>query len=121
MKRTARIAAWVLLFSIAFVTLGPAQDRPQTSLAHNLEHALAFILLGFAFSFGYAKRRAMVAIAAGPAIGLLELLQLWTPGRHARLEDFVVNLATFGAAFVALILAERILNRTAKTETSSKN
>jgi VanZ family protein len=24
-------------------------------------------------------------------IGLLELLQLWMPGRHARLEDFVVD------------------------------
>ena len=24
-------------------------------------------------------------------IGVLELLQLWAPGRHARLEDFVVD------------------------------
>ena len=34
------------------------------------------------------------------AIGLLELLQLWAPGRHARLEDFLVDALAAGVGFV---------------------
>jgi len=41
-------------------------------------------------------RRAVVLI------GVLEMLQLWMPGRHARLEDFVVDAL---AACVGLAMA----------------
>jgi VanZ family protein len=36
-------------------------------------------------------------------IGALEVLQLWAPGRHARIEDFAVDAlaACVGFAFVA--------------------
>jgi VanZ family protein len=105
-RRVARIAAWLLLATITFATLGPAQERPQTSLGHNLEHILAFALLGVAFGLGYADRWLGVIVAAIPVIGLLEVMQLWAPGRHARLEDFVVNIVAFWAAFaLALLLA----------------
>jgi VanZ family protein len=30
-------------------------------------------------------------VVAVTGIGLIEILQLWAPGRHARLEDFVVD------------------------------
>jgi VanZ family protein len=32
-------------------------------------------------------------------IGVLELMQFWAPGRHARLEDFLVDAATACAGF----------------------
>jgi VanZ family protein len=41
----------------------------------------------------------MMAVAG---IGLLEILQLWAPGRHARLEDFAVDALT---ACVGLAIA----------------
>ena len=53
-------------------------------------------------------------LAAAPAIGALELLQLWVPGRHARLEDFVVNLVTFWVAF-AVVSAGLMLVEFART------
>ncbi len=109
-RLASRIAAWLLLGAITFATLGPAKDRPQTDLGHDTEHALAFVLLGIAFSVGYAHRRMSVAIAAAPVIGLIEILQLWAPGRHARLEDFAVNLLTFWVALVAIAAAERVLH-----------
>jgi len=104
-RKVARVAAWLLLAAITFATLGPAHERPQTNLNHDLEHVLAFALLGVAFGLGYADRWLGVAIAAIPVIGLLEVMQLWAPGRHARFEDFVVNVLTFWAAFgLALLL-----------------
>lgn len=103
--------AWLLLAAIVFVTLGSPHYRPQTDLGHDTEHALAFILLGLAFGLGYISRRLAIVAAAVPVIGLIEILQLWAPGRHARLEDFSVNLLTFWAAFVAAGLALRLLAR----------
>lgn len=109
MRLICRVLAWLLLAAITFVTLGSPHLRPQTTLGHDSEHALAFVLLGAAFGLGYARRRLAIAVAAVPVIGLIEVLQFWAPGRHARLEDFVVNLLTFWAALAAAALAERIL------------
>jgi VanZ family protein len=35
-------------------------------------------------------------------IGVLELLQLWMPGRHARLEDFAVDAMAACAGFAII-------------------
>jgi VanZ family protein len=46
-----------------------------------------------------------VAVIAVMMIGTLELLQLWMPGRHARLEDFIVDALTacVGLAIAAVL------------------
>lgn len=97
-----RTAAWVTFAAIVVVTLASPVYRPTTMLAHDLEHALAFLLLGLLFALAYPGHRVSVALAAVPVIGALEALQLWMPGRHARLEDFVVNLV---ALWIALAIA----------------
>jgi VanZ family protein len=104
-----RAAAWLVFVAVVFVTLGAPQYRPTTELGHDAEHALAFVVLGLLFGLGYASNRLTVSVGAIPVIGLLEILQLWMPGRHARLEDFVVNLVTFWAAFAAVCLALAII------------
>ena len=86
-----RLFAWVLAAAITFATLGPARFRPHANITHVGEHAVAFILLGLAFALAYPKQRTLAAGIAVIMIGVLELLQLFTPGRHARLEDFVVD------------------------------
>jgi VanZ family protein len=104
-KSIVRAAAWLVFVAVVFVTLGSPQYRPTTELAHDVEHALAFAVLGLLFGLGYAGNRLTIVLGAVPVIGLLEILQLWMPGRHARLEDFVVNLVTFWVAFAAVCLA----------------
>jgi VanZ family protein len=95
-----RLCAWLLATVVTFATLGPPVYRPHSSLGQDGEHALAFILIGVAFGLAYPRQRPMVASAAVVVIGLLELLQLWAPGRHARLEDFLVDVLAAGAGFV---------------------
>lgn len=104
-KSIVRAAAWLVFVAVVFVTLGSPQYRPTTELAHDVEHALAFAVLGLLFGLGYAGNRLTIVLGAVPVIGLLEILQLWMPGRHARAEDFVVNLVTFWAAFTAACIA----------------
>jgi VanZ family protein len=100
-----RLIAWLLAAAVAFATLGPAKLRPHADITHDGEHAFAFVLLGLVFSFAYPRHRIPAASAAVLLIGVLELLQLLVPGRHARLEDFVVDAlaALAGFAIVAII------------------
>jgi VanZ family protein len=100
-----RIIAWLLTAAVTFATLGPARLRPHSDLGQDGEHALAFVLVGLAFGLAYTRHRLRTAAIAVVLIGLLELLQIWMPGRHARLEDFVVDaLAACAGIFSAAVL-----------------
>jgi VanZ family protein len=98
-----RLFAWSLAAAVTFATLGPASYRPHSHLGQDGEHALAFILIGLAFGLAYARHRLLTTAVAVVSIGLLEILQLWAPGRHARFEDFAVDALTAcaGLAFAA--------------------
>jgi VanZ family protein len=89
-----RIFAWLLAAAVTFATLGPASYRPHSHLGQDGEHALAFILIGLVFGLAYPWNRPRTAMIAVVMIGVVELLQLWAPGRHARLEDFIVDALT---------------------------
>src|SRR6195952_3536119 len=114
-----KFLAWCLAAAVAFATLGPPDFRPHASpLGQDGEHALAFVLLGLAFGLAYTRNRWLTAAFAVGLTGVLELLQLWMPGRHARLEDFVVDAL---AACVGLAIAaafDWITRRTRQTGTS---
>jgi VanZ family protein len=44
-------------------------------------------------------------------IGVLELMQFWAPGRHARLEDFLVDAGTACIGFALAAVADWIVTR----------
>jgi|SRR5665213_117161 len=90
-----KLFAWLLAAAVTFATLGPPRYRPHSHLlGQDGEHALAFILLGLAFGLAYRQHRLLTAGIAVVMTGLLEVLQFWAPGRHARLEDFIVDALT---------------------------
>jgi VanZ family protein len=92
--------AWLLAVAVTFATLGPPQFRPHAdAFGHAGEHALAFVLVGLAFGTAYPHHRTLAAGVSVILIGILELLQLLAPGRHARLEDFVVDALAALAGF----------------------
>jgi VanZ family protein len=106
-----RAFAWLLAAAVTFATLGPPSLRPHSDLSQDGEHALAFILVGLAFGLAYRQRRLPVAAIAVILIGLLELMQFWAPGRHARLEDFVVDAATACVGFALAAAADWAMTR----------
>src|SRR3954447_4503628 len=111
MSILVRTFAWLLAATVAFSTLGPPSLRPHSDLGQDGEHALAFILVGLAFGLSYRHRRLAVAAISVVLIGGLELMQLWAPGRHARLEDFVVDAATACIGFALAAAADWVLVR----------
>ncbi len=100
-----RLIAWGLAAAVTFATLGPARYRPHADLSQNGEHALAFILVGLAFGLAYRNNRLMTALVGITLTGAIEVLQFWSPGRHARLSDFIVDAtaACAGIAFAAAL------------------
>jgi VanZ family protein len=87
----ARFAAWVALIAIVVLSVVPPSLRPVSGIPHLIEHFSAFLLVGVAFGLAYPDRGIAIAIAALLLTAVLELTQLFAPGRHARFSDFVVN------------------------------
>jgi len=106
-----RIIAWLLTAAVVFATLGPARLRPHSDLGQDGEHALAFVLVGLAFGLAYRRHRLLTAGIAVVLIGVLELLQLWMPGRHARLEDFIVDALAACAGIAVAAALDRLVRR----------
>jgi hypothetical protein len=100
-----RLFAYALAAAVSFATLGPASLRPHSDLGQDGEHLLAFVLVGLAFALGYPRHRWLAAGLTVVMTGVLELLQLFVPGRHARLEDFLVDaLATLGGFAIVSVI-----------------
>jgi VanZ family protein len=102
MTTILRIVAWLLAAAVTFANLGPPRFRPQSNLGQDGEHALAFVLVGLAFGLAYPRHRPLACAISIVMIGVIEILQIWAPGRHARFGDFAVDaLATYaGLAFI---------------------
>jgi VanZ family protein len=113
-----RIFAWVLAAAVAFATLGPPDYRPHSDFGQNGEHALAFVLIGLAFGLAYTQRRLLTAAIAVAGIGMIEILQFWAPGRHARLEDFVVDALAACAGLAAAAAVGWIMARSRQASAS---
>jgi VanZ family protein len=113
-----RIFAWLLAAAVAFATLGPPEFRPHSNFGQDGEHALAFVLVGLAFGMAHTKNRLLTSAISVIMIGIIEILQLWAPGRHARFEDFVVDAvaACAGLAFAAGL--DRAIRRSRRADAS---
>ena len=100
----ARFAAWTVLSAIVMLTYVPPAWRVVTGAPHGAEHFAIFMLAGGFFALGYRRNLAALGILAIVFTGLLELLQLFVPGRHALPSDFAVNAlgACIGIAAVWL-------------------
>jgi VanZ family protein len=113
-----RIFAWLLAAAVALATLGPVRYRPLNyHLGQDGEHALAFVLIGLVFGLAHTRNRLLTAAIVVALSGIIEVLQLWAPGRHARLEDFAVDAV---AAIVGLATAAALDWGVRQLRTSSR-
>jgi len=113
MLKAAQIAAWFLAAVVTVLSLVPPWLRPETGAPHDVEHFAIYFATGLAFGFGYCRRPLVVTIALAAFAGMIEIAQIFVPGRHARLNDFIVDaLALCAGAVLATIFAARKLERT---------
>lgn len=110
MKKDAfKILAWSTLAAIIFVTVSPIGLRPADILPTNVDRALAFALMCGLFVLAYPKRWRWALLAALLAPGAIEMLQMFSPTRHARVDDAVVKMIG-GLIGVVTSLAGHVLS-----------
>jgi VanZ family protein len=90
-RRYLKIAAWLLLLTILVLSLVPPAYRPATDMPHFVEHFGIFLATGIAFALGYCTTYWLQFVPLIAFTAAIEFAQLWIPGRHARLSDFIVN------------------------------
>jgi hypothetical protein len=103
-RRLFQLAGWACVIAIAALSLIAPSLRPVTILPHDLEHAAIFAITGLAIGLGYPNRIQLHMSALIVFAAVIELAQLYAPGRHARVIDFVVD-ALAACAGVALAAA----------------
>jgi VanZ family protein len=105
-RRVFQVIGWLCLAAIVVLSLVSPSLRPVTRLPHNIEHAAIFLITGFALELGYPGRvvRHMTMLVVFAAA--IELAQIFVPGRHANMIDFVVDAlaACAGVTLAALIV-----------------
>ena len=102
-----RVSAWLLASASIVLTVVPPGSRPLTGLPHTIEHFFFFLLCGLAFAAGYPRRELPLATIAVAFAASLETLQVWIPGRHARLSDFLVDACAMLAGIAIASLLRR--------------
>jgi VanZ like family len=101
-------AAWTTLAFIAYATLCPLNERPELDFglfSHPDHHLLA--VAGSLFGLAYPRQMFFVCIVVLGSAVLLELLQLLTPDRHARVMDAVRKIigGAIGIAIARLAIS----------------
>lgn len=109
-----RIWTWLLATAILSLSIVPPALRPVVA-ARNVEHYSIFFIFGFTAGLAYDGSYWIRSAVLVTFITVVETVQLCAPGRHARLEDFAVNvvgcLLGLGIAGVARCLLNRIARK----------
>ena len=87
---------------------GSSQSAAGNWCAHDVEHFLIFSATGLAFGLGYERKHGLLAILLLIFVGSIEITQLFVPGRHARLSDFIVDAFAMCVGLVIVSLISRI-------------
>jgi VanZ family protein len=110
--KAAQITAWLLAAVITVLSVVPPWLRPETGAPHDFEHFAIFFVTGVTFGFGYWRKLFVVTIALVVFAGMIEFIQLFVPGRHARLSDLIVDaLALSVGAILGTIFAAQTLRQ----------
>jgi VanZ family protein len=97
-RRIARAVFIVGIVVLTVLLLTPGDYLPKVDLWDKLEHGLSFGVVAFTGAVAFPSRSSLLRLAFGlPCLGaLLEILQIFVPGREAAVGDALAN--TIGVA-----------------------
>jgi hypothetical protein len=103
------VAAWLLVLGLAVASWTPGDYMIRTGARGSFEHVGAYFVATLLFVFAYPRWSPLVTgCALAIYAGILEVGQLYVPGRHGQFEDFAASC--IGVALV--ILPTRWIRRT---------
>ena len=117
MRRSSRVNSifraltWCCVFTLAFLSLLPAEEMVRTGVGQRIEHFVAYAGSAGIAMIGYGQRSRSPWVIFGSFCayaGVLEFLQHFSPGRSPALADFVASaMGAFVGMLVILLLRLR--------------
>lgn len=103
----SRILGWIAVVAIVALSLVPGDLRPQVGSSNHIEHFAAYFVAALFLARGYFEipRFVFIAISLTVLAAVLEITQLWIPGRMGRVTDFAGGTLGIwvGIASVAIV------------------
>jgi len=93
--KTVKIAGWLAVVAFAVLSLVPWELRPHTGVPGPLEHVAAYAIVGGLLTFGYHKHGQPLTVVLSLSLyaAILEIAQIWAPGRDPKFIDFAASSA----------------------------
>src|SRR5581483_6592617 len=109
-RAAIRAAAWICVIAIAILSLTPREHLYRTSLGGHFVHVIAYAGCAWLCLVTCGRRRTEITIAGllVAYAGVLEILQLWVPGRHSGLDDLAASATGVAAGFLAEYIVRRL-------------
>jgi VanZ family protein len=103
-----RFIAWACVIGLAVASWTPGQEMVRTGFNTRLEHMVAYLIAGIAVIIAHPRipTWSIAAILCAYA-GILELGQIYIPGRHAALLDWLASSSGVLCACLAVFVFQR--------------
>ncbi|UHC14235.1 hypothetical protein LRS73_16840 [Methylobacterium currus] len=90
-QRLARISTPFAVLALIILSWLPGTERPHTGLAGQVEHFIAYTLTAAGIVIGFPHRIQTVALMLIGLNAVLEVGQIWIPGRTSQFIDFAAS------------------------------
>jgi|SRR5215470_1089835 len=111
-----RTAGWIGVAVIVVLSLVPGWARPRNGLGlpGEYEHLLAYMLTAGTLGLAYrnATIRALLFTLLVICAALLEIAQIWVPGRTGQLIDFGASSIGAGGGLLAAAVIDQLVSPT---------
>lgn len=108
MQRPLRIAAWLCVALLAYLSLIPAEFEIRTGAPGGFEHMVAYCGTALLFGLGYPGSSRRIAFGLICYGGIMEALQSIPPDRHPSIYDALSSgTGAVLGTLIAMLLAKR--------------
>jgi VanZ family protein len=106
-----KFIAWACVVGLAVASWTPGEEMVRTGFNTRLEHVAAYLIAGIAVIIAYPRRpdRSIAPILCAYA-GVLEFGQMYVPGRHAALLDWLASSSGVLCACVTVFVFRDLRN-----------
>ena len=99
-----RFIAWGCVIGLAVASWTPGPDMVRTAFNTQLEHTAGYLIAAITVLVAYPQKPPwLIAVLLGVYAGVLELGQMYIPGRHAALLDWLASSGGVVCACVMLL------------------